>query len=50
MHRTVDTCYVRIQLYLECTNSTLPSIVLDTLFGKKQILKLNYCISNGYKR
>ena len=27
----VDTCDVRIHLYWECTNSTLPSIVLDNL-------------------
>ena len=27
----VDTCDVRIQLYLECTNSTLPSIELESI-------------------
>ena len=26
-----DTCDVRIQLYWECTNSTLPSIVLESI-------------------
>ena len=30
---TLVNCDVRIQLYLECTNSTLPSLVLDNLFG-----------------
>ena len=27
----IDTCDVRIQLYWECTNSTLPSIVLESI-------------------
>ena len=28
----IDTCDVRIQLYWECTNSTLPSIVLESIW------------------
>jgi len=27
----IDTCDVRIQLYWECTNSTLPSIALESI-------------------
>ena len=34
MKNWIDTCDVRIQLYWECTNSTLPSIVLDTIWFK----------------
>ena len=28
----IDTCDFRIQLYWECTNSTLPSIVLESIW------------------
>ena len=30
----IDTCDDRIQLYWECTNSTLPSIVLESVWFK----------------
>ena len=33
--KTVETCDVRIQLYWECTHSTLVSIVLGNLFALK---------------
>ena len=33
-HKTGDTCDVRIQLYSDCTNSTLPSIVLESIWVK----------------
>ena len=29
LKNSIDTCDDRIQLYWECTNSTLPSIVLE---------------------
>ena len=38
----VDTCDVGIQLYLECTNSTLPSTVLDNLIGKKCLFETQF--------
>ena len=28
----IDTCDVRIHLYWECTNSALPSIVLESIW------------------
>ena len=41
----IDTCDDRIQLYWECTNSTLSSIVLesicDELVGKLRTLKIS---------
>ena len=33
----VDTCDVRIQLYWESTNSTLPIIELDNLFDENNL-------------
>ena len=32
--KNVDTCDVKIELYCECINFTLPSIVLNILFEK----------------
>ena len=40
------TCDVRIELYCECTNSTLSSIKLDTLRQSIQFSDSNNCIFN----
>ena len=43
-----DTCDVRIQLYWECTNSSLPSIALESIWlklGFNSII-LSYALSN----
>ena len=44
----VDTCDVRIQLYWESTNSTLPSIVLETIYVE-QTVKNFWCIKKWFR-
>ena len=42
----IDTCDVRIQLYWECTNSTLPSILLKSIWCSRRFrLLFKGCIS-----
>ena len=35
----IDTCDVRIQLYWECTNSMLPSIVLESICIQRTFIR-----------